>query len=388
MSAFIRYPLLGCLALSLIACGSSGSQTLLRAPELSTTATTSRYATVEYLLEDSAAITAAREKFVSDSPAETGATAPTVNGITLSSRRNSRVSTADRYLSMGALVTRTTGTDSFTTDSIVSATCQDGADQTKANCVFPADAFRDGVTFHLGRTHARENNVGFVGFNPDRQPVMDYRGVSMSQVRITGTDTKTGADPETRDYEYVGYDGILQYSMFFVGVYKFFDGGMGDDRKLEHLRFENASLGLIYDADTDTTAIDNPTVDLRGIGVMAGVETENGTLNRHLVQGDVRITYRSPTATSDPGQIDIMIENVKRLGSGTAWYTGTTWGGVSVSDSEFNDDNGAGAMRGSFYGTGDNYEVGGVFYEEFTCQSTRTCSIVGAFGSTMSESNQ
>ena len=186
MSAFVRYPLLGCLALSLIACGSSGSQTLLRAPELSTTATTSQYASVEYLLADSEAITAARQKFVSDPPAETDATAPAVNAITLSSRRNSRVNTADRYLSTGALVTET----STTTHHPVSS-CSDGVDQTKANCVFPADAFRDGVTFHLGRTHARDNNVGFVGFNPDRQPVMDYRGVSMSQVRITGTDTKT-----------------------------------------------------------------------------------------------------------------------------------------------------------------------------------------------------
>jgi len=370
MSAFVRYPLLGCLALSLIACGSSGSQTLLRAPELSTTATTSQYASVEYLLADSAAITAAREKFVSDPPEDTDATAPTANAITLSSRRNSRVSTADRYLSTGALVTET----STTTHHPVSS-CSDGVDQTKANCVFPADAFRDGVTFHLGRTHARDNNVGFVGFNPDRQPVMDYRGVSMSQVRITGTDTKPGADPEMRNYEYVGYDGILQYSMFFVGVYKFFDDGVGDDRELEHLRLQNASLGLIYDADTDTTAIDNPTVDLTGNGVMAGVETQDGTLNSHLVQGDVGITY-----TASSNQIDISITNVQRLGSGTAWYTGTTWS-VSVNNSGFNDGT---TMRGSFYGTGDNYEVGGVFYETFTCQGNN-CSIVGAFGSMMSE---
>ena len=373
MSAFVRYPLLGCLALSLIACGSSGSQTLLRAPELSTTATTSQYASVEYLLADSAAITAAREKFISDPPEDTDATAPTANAITLSSRRNSRVSTADRYLSTGALVTET----STTTHHAVSS-CTDGADQTKASCVFPADAFRDEVTFHLGRTHARNNNVGFIGFNPDRQPVMDYRGVSMSQVRITGTDTKTATpDDEEHSYEYVGYDGILQYSMFFVGVYKFFDDGVGDDRELEHLRLQNASLGLIYDADTDTTAIDNPTVDLTGNGVMAGVETQNGTLNSHLVQGDVGITY-----TASSNQIDISITNVQRLGSGTAWYADATrqsqlsWNNRPVSESKFTDS----GLSGSFYGTGDNYEVGGVFYND-----DGTYSIVGAFGSTMSE---
>ena len=74
--------------------------------------------------------------------------------------------------------------------------------------------------------------------------------------------------------------------MFFVGVYKFFDDGVGDDRELEHLRLQNASLGLIYDA-SDDSGIQNPTVNLTGVGVMAGVETENNTLNSHLVQGDV-----------------------------------------------------------------------------------------------------
>lgn len=380
MRAFVRYPLLGCLALFLTACGSSGSQTLLRAPELSTSATTVGYPDVEYLLEDSAAITAAREKFVSETPdEETDARPPSEHALQLNSRRNSIVNGADRYLSTGALVTDTVNTNPATSHHAV-VSCGDGVDQTKANCVFPLDSLRDRVTFHLGRTHARDNNVGFVGFSADRQPVMDYRDVRMSQVRTTGTDTKEnatpGEDPVENDYEYVGYDGMLRYSMFFVGVYKFFDDGTGDDRQLEHLRFENASLGRIYDADTTNTGIDNPDVDLTGTGVMAGVETQDGTLNSHLVQGDVGITY-----TADTSQIEISITNVQRLGSGTAWYTGNTWT-ETVNESQFT----RSGLNGSFYGTGDNYEVGGVFYETFTCQSNQ-CSIVGAFGSTMSESN-
>ena len=367
MPAFIRYPFLGCLALFLAACGSSGSQTLLRAPELSPDASTGGYSDVEYLLADSAAITAARNKFVSDPPQNTDATAPTANALTLNSRRNTIVSSADRYLSTGALVVDTTATNHH------AARCTDGADASKANCVFPEDALRDEVTFHLGRTHARNNNVGFIGFSADRQPVMDYRGVSMSQVRTTGTDTKTGADPETRDYEYVGYDGILQYSMFFVGVYRFFDDG--STPALEHQRLENASLGLIYDADTDTTAIDNPTVNLTGTGVMAGVETENNTLNSHLVQGDVTINF-----TTSDNHIDVAISNIKRLvGSGTSWYAGTPteldWDDVDVENSEFSDS----GLSGSFYGTGSNYEVGGTFYHQ-----GGQYSIVGAFGSTVS----
>lgn len=387
MSAFVRYPLLGCLALSLIACGSSGSQTLLRAPELSTTATTSRFESVEYLLADSAAITAAREKFMSDPAGDTDATAPSESASSLNIRRSRIVNGADRYLSTGALVANGTTTTSH------DATCSDGVDQTKANCVFPADSLRDGVTFHLGRTHARENNVGFVGFSADRQPVMDYRGVRMSQVRTTGTDTKTASpDDEENPYEYVGYDGMLQYSMFFVGVYRFFDDGMDDDRQLEHLRFENASLGRIYDADTNTTAIDNPTVDLTGTGVMSGVEAENSTLNSHLVQGDVDITY-----TANDSEIDIAITNIKRLvGSGTAWYADATrmanlaWNDVGVSDSKFT---APGGLSGSFYGTPDTnadedvdngiYEVGGVFYH-----TDGDYSIFGAFGAPLESDAQ
>ncbi len=390
MSAFVRYPLLGCLALSLIACGSSGSQTLLRAPELSTTATTSRFESVEYLLADSAAITAARNKFVSDPPADTDATPPSENALLLNSRRINIVNGGDRYLSTGALVM------DGTAPAHSAATCSDGVDQTKANCVFLLDSLRDEVTFHLGRTHARENNVGFVGFSADRQPVMDYRGVRMSQVRTTGTDTKTASpDDEENPYEYVGYEGMLRYSMFFVGVYKFFDDGTGDDRQLEHLRFENASLGRIYDLDGDTQGVQNPDISLTGDGVMVGMESDNDTLNSHLVQGDVNINY-DHNATN----IDITITNIQRLvGSGPAWYAGTTdlnWNNVGVSNSRFSDStnsNGDRELLGSFYGTPDTnedanvdngvYEVGGTFYHEGT-----QYSIFGAFGAPLESAAQ
>ena len=392
MSAFVRYPLLGCLALFLSACSSSGSQTLLGATEASTDATTGGYPDVEYLLADSAAITAAREKFVVNDPLEdTDAMAPSENVVLLNSRRSRIVNSAGRYLSTGALVAETDDSQDPATVSheTGSATCADSMAPTEANCVFDEDAFRDRVTFHLGRTNPNDavNDVGFIGFTADRQPVMDYRGVRMSQVRFEGTDEKENTDPMEdpveSDYEYVGYDGMLQYSMFFVGVYKFFDDGMnGDDPELKHLRFENASLGQIFDADPDNAGIDNPTVSLTGDGVMVGMESENDTLDSHLVQGDVNIDY-NPANTDN--ELDITITNIQRLvGDADAWYKDTadlTWMDVGVTGSKFDETtSNTKKLLGSFYGTGDDYEVGGTFYH-----GGSTYSIVGAFGATVSE---
>lgn len=371
MSPFIRFPLLGCLALLATACGSSGSQTVLGgASNLSPEATTGGFTSVEYLLKDGSAITAARGKF-------TGATAPTANAITLNSRRGTILNGANRYLSSGALVTRTTGTNAFTTDNFVvvgTGSCSDETGATKAKCDFGADELRDMVTFHLGSTNSGGGNRGFRSFSAARQPVMDYRDVKMSQVRTTGTDTKGSGESATKNYDYVGYDGMLQYSMFFVGVYKFFDSST--PRALQHIRLENASFGRIYDRDTTTDAIDNPNVDLTGTGVMAGVETKNGTLEHHLVQGDVAISF-----TTSNNQIDITTTNVKRLvGSGTAWFANQTrqdmlkWLDLSVTNSKFS----GGGVDGSIYGTGSNYEVGGTFYE-----THGGYSIVGSFGSTL-----
>ena len=380
MSAFIRYPLLGCLALSLIACGSSGSQTLLRAPELSPTATTVRHASVEYLLADSAAITAAREKFTSDSAEETDATPLTSLGINPGGRMRS----GTRYLSTGSMLVGTGDGNTIATDTVKSASCHDRG-TSQAYCTFPEDTYRDETTIEIST------------LSVDRQPVMRYRGVEMSQVRRTGADTKTDADDEKtrKNYEYVGYDGILRYSMFFVGVYQFFDTtGTGENaqKTLRHLRFENASLGHVYDQDGVTRdTIENPSISLTGDGVMVGMESENNTLNRHLVQGDVNINYNHSDST-----IDITTTDIRRLvGDGNAWYAGTTvlnWNGVNVSNSQF-DASFPAELIGSFYGTPDTntepdvdngvYEVGGTFHHTGT-----TYSIFGAFGAPLKSEAQ
>ena len=192
--------------------------------------------------------------------------------------------------------------------------------------------------------------------------------------------SKVRESQEGGDEEYVGYDGMLQYSMFFVGVQRFFD----EEGELQHARFDHASLGRIYDEDAIETGIQPPSVALTGEGVMVGMERQKSNLEHYLVQGDVEITYEpSPAA-----EIDIAITNIQRLADDEeAWYASVpmalTWMDVPVTESEFKfayDFNpavqGPGALRGSFYGTEDDPEVGGVFYHEDI-----RYEIIGSFGS-------
>ena len=191
---------------------------------------------------------------------------------------------------------------------------------------------------------------------------------------------------ESDGYEYVGYDGMLQYSMFFVGVYRFFD----EDDDLEHLRFENASLGRIYDEDSIESGIQSPSVALTGEGVMVGVERKKSDLEHHLVQGDVDIDYSPGEDAMGDEMIDIEINNIKRLvGDGEAWYAGNaysaalTWRDLEVMGSKFSAPAQTsqvtaepGKLSGSFYGTKAKPEVGGVFHHE-----SPSHEIIGSFGS-------
>ncbi len=196
--------------------------------------------------------------------------------------------------------------------------------------------------------------------------------------------------------EYVGYDGMLRYSMFFVGVHRFFD----EDDELQHARFEHASLGRIYDDDATVSGAQSPSVALTGEGVMVGMEREVSSLESHLVQGDVNIMYdplfgaddmADPIVLGTP-MIDISITNIQRLADDEeAWYAGPlystalTWTGAHalvVTDSKFSGGElnpiaaVPGRLEGSFYGTEDDPEVGGVFHHQGSLHE-----IIGAFGS-------
>ena len=369
MPVFARYALLGCLAPFFVACGSSGSQTVV--------SSTSSSDEVKYLLPTDQAST---DTIIGKFP---GAAASQDSAASLNTTRNQIVENATRYLSTGALVV----TSSDTNPAAVS--CMDGMGATEANCVFDADALRDEVMLHLGQTDTTDDvyDAGLQDFMADREPVMDYRGIKMYQLRSTGTDTKQSAE---NSYHYVGYGGILVHSMFFVGVYKFFD----EDDDLVGQRLENASLGQIYDHNgSNGTTIDNPGMDLTGNGAMVGIEALHGTQDNHLVQGDVRIDYNSTDA-----EVDIEITNIQRLvGDDAAWYSSLDgldaldWAGLTVEESKFDDTSDGDSdnmLRGSFYGTADSPEVGGVFSHtgELDIDNDNsddgTYSIVGSFGST------
>ena len=406
----------------------------------------------------------------------------------LNTLRNAIVTFSSRYLSTGAVLARTD--DGSVETERPTADCEDATATGPAKCAVDMDSLREATTFHLGSVSSSdENQVSFQGFRADREPVMRYREVLMSQVRtldtgesglthvykdadghtyhltndnvadmdLTGVALPMGVDmrPDFNDllavyqdaeeneylltpanvasmnlegvnlptgvteemaptfadltkvregeataYDYVGYDGLLRYSMFFVGVSRFFD----DEDMLEHVRFENASLGQIYDEDSIESGVQPPSVALTGEGVMVGMERLKAGLEHYLVQGDVNIEY-SPLVEADDtvmpaiemmdAMIDISITNVQRLADDNqAWYarenrhSALSWSDVPVMESQFDftpDDNDPttpdpGRLSGSFYGAKDEPEVGGVFHHEDVLYE-----IIGSFGSQLSE---
>ena len=228
---------------------------------------------------------------------------------------------------------------------------------------------------------------------------MDLMGVDLPDGVTDAPDfaslSKVREDQEGGREEYVGYDGMLRYSMFFVGVHKFFD----DEDELQRARFEHASIGRIYDEDAVESGIQSPSVALTGEGVMVGMERRISDLEHHLVQGDVNIMYdplvaaddmASPPTMEIPAMIDISITNVQRMANDDdAWYADPTrqarlsWRDVVVMDSKFSEETtdplvapGVRSLKGSFYGTEDDPEVGGVFRHQGSVYE-----IIGAFGS-------
>ena len=467
MPVFIRYPLFCCVALALSACGGSGSSQLLApAAPVEPTPTGPAYSSVNYPLSTAAAITAAIAKF--GTAGTDAATASTSSAAELNRLKSAIVSagtphtsTDPRYLSTGSvLVPNTSGSEIGNS----SAMCSDRTSTDPASCSFKADILRTMTVLHLGPGSASdEYRVSLRDFKTDREPVMNYRGARMSQVRtvpvtllevykdsagtnkyllsgsdvlhpgtplvgnatlesllpaykdgsgneylLTSTELSNKAWDSTRNppdgvqtlpafsslskvreqapgsEQYVGYEGILEYSMFFVGVHSFFS--TGSTPALTHTRFENASIGRVYDDNTSKPGAQLPSVGLTGDGVMAGVEWDRNDRDAsHLVQGDVSIDYTA----GDNADIDIAITNIKRLaGTGTAWYADSSrigaldWDGLPVAESE---SGGAqfesagpdkGTLRGSFYGTKAKPEVGGAFHHGGT-----TYGISGAFGS-------
>ena len=452
MPVFIRYPFFGFVILALSACGSSGSAKLLGQNGASdtennngATSTHESYPTVEYLITD---ISGAIEKFASDTSAGTSAIALTSTPAALDTLRSRIIAASSRYLSTGTVLA---WTDEGTVvderphsdpdaDSNPAATCEDKSATGAAKCVFGMDSLREETTVHLGPESGKGvTQVSFQTFRADREPVMLYRQTLMSQIRtVPSQDKEVYEDADGNEYlltrdnvanmeltdetvlplgitldtapdfsslskvsdsqgkeDYVGYDGILEHSMFFVGVHRFFD----EEDVLQHERFEHASFGRIYDEDAVESGIQSPGIVLTGEGVMVGMEREKSTLDSHLVQGDVNIMYNpasaadntvNPPVVAMDAMVEISIANIQRLDDDDdAWYAQSSRLGrlswtLSVTDSKFSstptdDDPGTedqGRLSGSFYGTEDDPEVGGVFHHEDTLYE-----IIGSFGS-------
>jgi len=474
MPAFIRYPFFGCVILALSACGSSGSSRLLEPAASPTDSTPTQpsalYPGVDYLIMD---VSAARAKYGTETTNDDGTTTTTPAPLPsrLTSARDRIVLRTNRYLSTGGVLLQTD--QGSVTREAITAACADETATDAAQCVFSPDDLRmEMTTFSFGL-----KNPDGVSFASDREPVMSYRGVDLSQVRATeaskfvyrddsgneylltstnvigmnvddvalpssvtalpdfadllavyedtdgneylltpdnvaGMDLDTVTLPDSvttfpglaslsrvtraSDSEYVGYDGILQHSMFFVGVDRFLD----ENGDVMHLRFGHASLGRIYDDDTSMPDVQMPTVSLTGEGVMVGVESDKTSLDHYLVQGDVNIMYDPAVAadnTVDPvveamdAMIDISIDNIQRLNDdGEAWYAdGTTrqqvglrWTDLPVMKSKFSGGDldpvtaTPGRLEGSLYGTEGNAEVGGVFHHD-----SGPYEIIGSFGS-------
>lgn len=419
----------------------------------------------------------------------TGATRLSGDPASLDTLKDSIVASSNRYLSTGAVFVekQADGTFMSTRHSLSATECSDAGATDRARCTFEEDPKREKTTSRIGGD-----------FSADRQPVMQYRNVLLSQVRTSESDarrvyqddqgneylltaenveneelpetlpdevtqetapefnellavykddqdneyllTKENVDneelpetlpdevtqdtapafsdlnPATKEggdgYHYVGYDGMLRYSMFYIGVHKFFDDeGDDDEGDPEHMRFSNASFGRIYDEDPDMDGAQNPSVKLTGEGVMVGVERNKRNLDSHLVQGDVNIMYDPLVAAvaADPdatppvdakdaisAMIEISITNIKRLADDMdAWYAGDLYSGalkwkVEVSNSKFEAEGtatattpGHGDLRGSFYGTEADPEVGGVFHHGNFEGGLH--EIIGSFGSKLSE---
>ena len=487
MPAFIRYPLFGCVILALSACSGSGSSRLLESevppPDETPKQPSAFYPGVDYLISD---IDGARAKFGTTTTNEDGTTTqtpaplPSSSGSELNTARYNVVLRTNRYLSTGGALIRTNDQGAVVTEPITisygpgvdTPGCSDESATDAAQCNFPEDELREATSFSFGF-----KNLDSLSFASDREPVISYRGIDLSQVRtadaskavyedssgneyfltranvegmnlddvdlpsgvsvapafadllavyedgdgneylltpdnVTGMNLDGVALPtgvtalpdfaslsvamKESDSDYVGYDGILQYSMFFVGVDRFYD----EDGDLMHLRLGHASLGRIYDDDADEAGVQMPAVSLTGDGAMVGVESRKGSLEHHLVQGDVNIVY-SPSVDEDTANnieamqamIDLTITDIVRLEGGeVAWYAdplyagALTWEDVVVTDSKFSAPGtatattaGNGKLLGSLYGTKDAPEVGGAFHHGD--HAGGLYEIVGSFGS-------
>ena len=192
-----------------------------------------------------------------------------------------------------------------------------------------------------------DNGEGHAGYNGRYAFVMTNRDVPLVQARAAGR-------LEGVRYEYQGYGGWLDHSVFIV------------QRQTAMISNEEISFFSAYSFGNASGR--NPTRNAKWNGVMVGVVKDGGD----IVQGDATLQWDQGT----PNVVGGLFNNIKNLTEGvdfteplmTLNSIPLVGGGRFESDDAFLV--GSGSIHGNFYG--DNLEeAGGVFDTE---------SIIGAFG--------
>ena len=272
MSAFIRYPLLGCLALSLIACGSSGSQTLFQVPG-TTTPEVARGAILEIY------------------------------------QATTQVATTSSH--------RVLGSGSGTPGSSCNGS---GANLT---CTRYEDT---GAGIVIESAHTADSGETPEGFGTSFRSLGTSQGVQLGTITATAT---TGTDTDvtvTTTY----HAGWLQFS-FFAVVLDSFDDGSGNQRigtAFSQGEATTTNPTALNGYDLTWKGV------LLGLGHTS--DSQGGVTRNNRIQGDVEIGItNSAVDVTFSNLVDLNNRsNNQRLNDDTVYDW--TWTGLSLSNGSFN----------------------------------------------------
>lgn len=301
MPAFVRYPLLGCLALSLIACGSSGSQTLLP---------------------------------LSQAPGTT--TPEAMRGAILNIyQATTQVTTTSSY--------RVSGSGSGTLGSSCSGT---GANLT---CTRYSDT---GTGIVIESAHTADSGETPEGFGTSFRSIGTSQGIQLGTITVTAT-TGTGMDVEVMTEYYAGW---LQNSFFAIVIDKFMEGGSN--------QWIGTAFSQGEATTTDPVALDGYDLTWKGKLEGLGHTTDpgGGVTSSNRIRGDVQIDVDSSTVdVTFSNLVDLNNDSNNERLNDLDW----TWTGLSLSNGSFSGSDVNGRFYGDDHmevgGTFDRHGAIGAF---------------------------
>ncbi len=207
----------------------------------------------------------------------------------------------------------------------------------------------DGNTIEITLAEIRmgvENQFDLTRFNSRYTPVMDHRGVTLTEYRAAG---RNGSDV----FEYLSYGGWLTESAFSVDMLTINDGS--DDES-------SLIVGISYGEESGSKPTGTGVANWNGPAV--GVHKDSGD----VIQGHAGMTILNVATESS---VDINFINLRNLSNGDS-IDNMGWINVPIGmDGTFSSTT-SGDIDGVFYGMGHT-EVGGTFNRD---------GIIGAFGGT------